>query len=367
VEDQTGGQTSELIESESYSMKSQSSSASESAISVLITQYQADEHRSILSYFAWATLAIILLALPFVMAGFVVFQFTLVLIYGVAIMGLVILTGYSGQFSLGHVAFFAIGAYTVAILVDRGLASYPLALFIGGAVSFFFGFLFGLPALRLEGIYLTLATFALSVATPQVLKLTPLIPFTGGVNGISLNKPSVPFELPINSDQWLYFVTLIFALAMLWVAIKLMRTRSGRALLALRDNSIAARAMGVNVAVYKSLAFGISGLYAGVAGGLSALVVQYVSPDSFTMHLSIAFFVGMVIGGYRWLPGSFFGALYLVFMPHISESFGKGSEGIAAAVCLIATVFLMPSGLHGFISWVVSKFKVKLISKDSKS
>ncbi|MEB0059786.1 branched-chain amino acid ABC transporter permease [Variovorax sp. LG9.2] len=288
---------------------------------------------------------------------------TLVLIYGVAIMGLVILTGYSGQFSLGHVAFFAIGAYTAAIMMDRGWAPYPVTLLAAGAVSFCFGFLFGLPALRLEGIYLALATFVLSVATPQVLKLTPLIPYTGGVNGISLVKPKAPFGLPITADQWLYYFTLAVAVFMLWVAVKLMRTRTGRALLAVRDSQVAARAMGVNTAVYKATAFGISGLYAGVAGSLSALVVQYVSPDSFTMNVSIAFFVGMVLGGYRWLPGAFFGGLYLVFMPHLSESFGKGSEGIASAVLLIVTVFIVPTGVYGL--WALVRGRVLRLTAET--
>jgi branched-chain amino acid transport system permease protein len=114
--------------------------------------------------------------------------------------------------------------------------------------------------------------------------------------------------------------------------------------------------MGINNAVYKAMVFGISGMYAGVAGALSALVVQYVSPDSFTMNVSIAFFVGMVLGGYRWLPGAFFGGLYLVFMPHLSESFGKGVEGIASAVLLIITVFLMPTGLFGLWTLVRARF-----------
>lgn len=305
--------------------------------------------------FLWVVLAAALIV-PFLLKDFIVFQLTLVLIYGVAIMGLVLLTGFSGQFSLGHVAFFAIGAYTAAILIDRGWSPYPVTLIVGGAVSFVFGFLFGLPALRLEGIYLALATFALSVATPQVLKLTPLMPYTGGVNGISLTKPKAPFGLPISADQWLYFFTLAVAILLLWVATKLMRTRTGRALLALRDNPIAARSMGINNAVYKATVFGISGMYAGVAGALSALVVQYVSPDSFTMNVSIAFFVGMVLGGYRWLPGAFFGGLYLVFMPHLSESFGKGVEGIASAVLLIITVFLMPTGLFGLWTLVRARF-----------
>ncbi len=291
----------------------------------------------------------IAVVLPFLLEGYLVFQFTLVLIYGIAIMGLTILSGFNGQFSLGQVAFFAIGAYTAAILIDKGLVSYPVTLLIAGAISFAFGFLFGLPSLRLDGIYLALATFALSVATPQVLKLTPLIPYTGGVNGIALMKPTRPFGLPLSDDQWLYLFSLGVALLMYILAVTLMRSRSGRALLAIRDNPVAARAMGINSAIYKTTAFGISGFFAGVSGALMAIVLQYVSPDSFTMHVSIMFFVGMVIGGYRWLPGAFFGAIFIVFLPHASEGFPKGSEGIVFAVLMIFAVFVMPSGLSGLL------------------
>jgi branched-chain amino acid transport system permease protein len=144
---------------------------------------------------------------------------------------------------------------------------------------------------------------------------------------------------------------------MLWGATTLMRSRSGRALMAIRDNPIAARSMGINSAVYKATAFGISGLFAGVSGALSAIVVQYVSPDSFTINVSIAFFVGMVLGGYRWLPGAFFGGAFIVFMPQLSESFGKGSEGVAYGILLIVMVFLMPSGLAGVPKLLMARIK----------
>ena len=146
------------------------------------------------------------------------------------------------------------------------------------------GFLFGLPALRLEGLYPALATFALSVATPQILKLSPLETWTGGVQGLVIVKPSAPFGLPLNDDQWLYFFALFVTLLMFWFATNLVNSQSGRAMMAIRDNPIAARSMGINSAVYKALTFGVSALYAGVAGALSAIVVQFVAPNSFTIH-----------------------------------------------------------------------------------
>jgi branched-chain amino acid transport system permease protein len=298
---------------------------------------------------------VVAIAIPFFAADYLVFQYTLVLIYGIAIMGLTILSGYNGQFSLGQVAFFAIGAYTAAMLLQHDLMPYPATLLIAGLISFAFGFVFGLPSLRLHGIYLALATFALSVATPQILKLTPLIPYTGGVNGIVLTKPHPPFGLPMSDDQWLYVFSLIVALVMYGLAVLLMRSRSGRALLAIRENPVAAQSMGINTAIYKTTAFGLSGFYAGVSGALLAIVMQYVSPDSFAMHVSITFFVGMVLGGYLWLPGAFFGALFVVFLPSASEGFPKGSEGIVFAVLMMVAVFVMPSGLFGFLDLIGRK------------
>ena len=155
-------------------------------------------------------------------------------------------------------------------------------------VCFVAGFLFGLPALRLEAIYLALATFALAIAAPQILKLSPLEHWTGGVQGIVILKPDAPFGLPLNQDQWLYFFTLGVALAMFFAAHNLVHSRTGRAIMAIRDNPIAARSMGINTALYKTLTFGVSALYTGVAGALGAIVVQFVAPDSFTFSLSIA-------------------------------------------------------------------------------
>ena len=144
--------------------------------------------------------------LPFVVKNFLIFQLTLAMVYAIAILGLNLLTGFNGQFSLGHSAFFAIGAYTAAIMMDQGGVAYYWTLPAAGIACLISGFLFGLPALRLEGIYLALATFSLAVATPQILKSSPLEPWTGGVQGITIIKPDAPFGLPLNSDQWLYIL-----------------------------------------------------------------------------------------------------------------------------------------------------------------
>src|SRR5215472_5862766 len=151
---------------------------------------------------------ILAVALPFVLKNFVVFQITLAVIYAIAILGLNLLTGFNGQFSLGHSAFYAIGAYTAAIMMEHGDIAYYWTLPVAGVVCLASGFLFGLPALRLEGIYLALATFALAIAAPQILKFSPLEHWTGGVQGIVVIKPDAPFGLPLSSDQWIYYFTL---------------------------------------------------------------------------------------------------------------------------------------------------------------
>src|ERR1700674_2269580 len=196
---------------------------------------------------------VVIVLLPFVAKNFFIFQLTLALIYAIAILGLNLLTGFNGQFSLGHSAFYAIGAYTAAILMDQGDIAYYWTLPAAGIVCFVVGFLFGLPALRLEGVYLALATFALALAMPQILKLSPLEGWTGGVQGIVITKPDAPFGLPLNSDQWLYYFTVLVAIVMYVCAINLVKSRTGRAIVAIRDNPIAASAMGVNVALYKTL------------------------------------------------------------------------------------------------------------------
>ena len=159
----------------------------------------------------WGLLLLIAAAcvLPFLVSNYRVFQFTLALVYAIALLGLNMLTGYNGQISLGHGAFYAIGAYTAAILMDGFGAPYWLTIPLAGAVCLVAGFLFGLPALRLEGLYLALATFALGVAMPQLLKYKGLEHWTGGVQGITIVKPDPPDWIGLSQDRWLYFVVLV--------------------------------------------------------------------------------------------------------------------------------------------------------------
>jgi branched-chain amino acid transport system permease protein len=298
---------------------------------------------------------VILAVIPFVMKNFYIFQITLAIIYAIAILGLNLLTGFNGQFSLGHPAFYAIGAYTAAIMMDGFDINYAWTLPAAAIVCFIFGFLFGLPALRLEGVYLALATFALAIAIPQMLKSSLVEHWTGGVQGITIIKPDAPFGLPLNSDQWLYLFTIAVAVAMYVCANNLVKSRTGRALIAIRDHPIAASAMGINVSLYKSLTFGVSALYTGVAGALGAIAISFVAPDSFTFSLAIALFVGLVVGGTGSIPGTFFGGLFVLFVPNIAEQFSKGLAGAVYGIILLLVIYLMPTGAAGLVRLISSR------------
>src|SRR5262249_195994 len=256
------------------------------------------------------------LVAPLVVQNFTTFQLTMVMIYGLAILGLNLLTGYNGQVSLGHSAFYVIVAYTAAILMSDGV-SYYWTLPCAGVVCFVVGVALGLPALRLQGLYLALATFALAVALPQLLKSHVLEALTGGVQGIVIDKPDPPPGLPINGDQWLYYFTLAVLLAMFAGAASLARTRTAPPTMAIPDQPTAAAAMGIDSARYKTLTFGVSALYTGVAGALGAIVVQFVAPDSFSFLLSVSFLVGLIVGGIGSIPGSLLGGVFVLFVAQL--------------------------------------------------
>ncbi len=300
--------------------------------------------------------------LPFFISNYHVFQASMVLSYAIALVGMNILIGYSGQISLGHGAFMAIGAYTSAILMDKMNFPYWMTIPIAAFICLVVGFLFGLPALRLEGHYLALATFALAVALPQLLKFKHLEFLTGGVQGIVIMKPDPPWEslfgLRLNSDRWLYFFTLAVTLLMFVIGWNLIRGRVGRALIAIRDQPIAAASMGINTPMYKSLAFGVSAMFTGVAGALSAILVAFVAPDSFTVFLSITLLVGMVIGGVSALTGALYGAIFIQFIPNIADQISKAAPWAIYGTLLILFMYIMPTGIAGAIRLLGEKLRI---------
>lgn len=313
-------------------------------------------------------LGTVALALPFFLKNFTVFQITLCFIYAIAVLGLNLLIGYSGQISIGHGAFYAVGAYIAAILMSRFGVPYWATIPIAAVLCFIVGLLFGFPALRLEGHYLALATLALAIALPQVLKHAQLESWTGGVQGIVLPKPVSPIGLPfsgrydlpfglvfdfkLSPDRWLYFFCGSVALVLFLFAQHLVSGRIGRALLALRDNPVAAKAMGVNTAHYKSVTFGISSMYTGVAGALSAVAVQYVAPDSFTFLLSLSLIVGCVIGGVTSIWGAVVGGIFIQFVPNVADRLSEAAPWAVYGIILILAMYILPEGVAGLVRGV---------------
>jgi branched-chain amino acid transport system permease protein len=303
-----------------------------------------------------ATLAIAC-ALPFLVSGYTTFQLTLVIIYAIALIGLNILTGFNGQISLGHGAFFAIGAYTAAILLDKTGIPYWLAVPVAGGVCLVVGFLFGIPALRLEGLYLALATFALAVAVPQLLKFRLLEAWTGGVQGIVVERPDVPPFLPLTADQWLYYFCFAVAVVMFVLAWNLLRGRVGRAMVAIRDHPIAAASMGIDVARVKAATFGVSAMYTGIAGALGALAAQFVSPDSFSFFLSISLLVGVVVGGIASIAGAIFGAFFVVYVPNLADQITKAAPWAIYGLVLLGCMYAMPRGIAGLLQNLAASWR----------
>lgn len=294
----------------------------------------------------WLVIAIVPLAFA---SGYQLFQLSMVVVYALAILGFNLVTGYNGQISLGHGAFYAVGAYVTAMMMNLWNIPYWATLPVSAVVCAGFGFLIGLPALRLGGLYLALTTFALAVATPQVLKYKAFEDWTGGVQGIVIDKPDAPFGLPLNGDQWIYLFSLLVATVSFVLAANLVRGRIGRAMVAIRDHPLAAEAMGVNLALFKTRTFAVSAMFTGVAGSLGAIVVQFVSPDSYSIQLSLTLFVGLIVGGVASIAGPIFGAIFIEFIPNIAEEISKAAPSAVYGVILIFFMFLMPSGVWGFL------------------
>ena len=299
-------------------------------------------------------------------------QLTFVALYFIALLGLNILTGYNGQISLGHGAFMGIGAYVTALLTlgRPGLALFSIeppdwlpvgdgmrAAFtipIAGLVAGVIGFLFGLPALRLAGVSLALATFAMAVSLPIVAKRFDQ--FTGGGGGVTLNPNETPFGWDISTRHWLYYQAWIAAGILFLAAWLLVRGRVGRAWRSIRDGEIAAVSSGVSPALYKTLAFGVSSFYAGVAGALLAIEVSFVNPDTFPLSLSILLLVSVVVGGLGSLSGVIFGALLLEFLPIYAQDpplvpfdFSNQAPSVVFGAILIVIMFLIPGGVAGLV------------------
>jgi branched-chain amino acid transport system permease protein len=300
-----------------------------------------------------AVVVLILLLLPVLFASnYQLFQLTLTVATALAILGLNLVTGYTGQISLGHGAFYAIGAYVTAILMADFDVPYWATLPVAALVCAAAGYLIGLPALRVGGLYLALITLAMASAVPQILKFKGLEDWTGGVQGVFISKPAAPLDLPLSPDQYLYLFSLVVAGILFWLARNLLRGRMGLAMMAIRDQPLAAEAAGVNLAQVKTRSFAVSAMITGIAGSLSAIAVEFVSPDSFPVLLSIFLFVGLVVGGVGSLLGPIFGAVFVQFVPNIADEISKAAPGAVYGVALILVLWLMPGGVAGALRQV---------------
>ena len=305
---------------------------------------------------AWIIGLAVLLAPAVLMTGYHLFQLTSTAIYALAILGLDIVSGYTGQVSLGNGAFYAIGAYATAILMTNFNWPFLATLPVAGGASALVGYLIGFPALRLAGPYLALVTLALAFAVPQILRAKALEAWTGGSQGIVVTPPDPPAFLPLSQDQYLYLLVIVVVAVLYLLARNMLRGRQLRAMLAVRDHPLAAEAAGIDIARIKIRAFAVSAFFTGIAGALGAVVVQFVAPDSFAATLSIALFVGLVVGGAASLPGTVIGALFVQFVPNLAEMVNKSAPGVIYGVLLVAALYVMPEGAAGALrAWLARR------------
>lgn len=296
----------------------------------------------------WTGLLVVAVALPFFLDSYRVSQFTLVLCYAVAVLGLNILLGYSGQISLGHGAFFALGAYVTAALVAKQGWPHLLTVPVSALVCALAGFAVGIPALRLHGLYLALVTLGVAVAFPQLIKRFDEI--TDGSQGLSVPQPAAPSFLDwLADDQYLYLLNLALAIPLFFLALGLVRGKVGRALIATRDNEIAAKTFGVNLAALKTTTFAISAAYAGVAGSMFAFTVGFVAPESFGFALSFQFLAAVVVGGVATVAGAVFGALFIEFVPVYAADVNEALASVIYGAVLIVFMYFLPSGVMGLV------------------
>lgn len=303
--------------------------------------------------FWYGLLGILLLAAPAVLSEYFLSQLVFILIYSIAGLGLMLLAGFTGQVSIGHAAFLAVGAYTEAYLQSRGWpfgASLAAAAFLSAAT----GVVVGLPALRAKGMYLAIATLAFGFIVEEVVVRAEGV--TGGNSGKQVGRIEVA-GLLIDSEERFYYLTLVLTIGVTLLVLNLMRSPTGRALVAVRDSEISAQSMGIHLARYKTIAFALSAAIAGIAGAVYAHKLRYISPEQFTFLQSIELLMMVVIGGLGFVHGAFFGAAFWVVTQQLivlakdylpaSIAQQSGLQPTVFGLILIAFVLFEPLGIYG--------------------
>jgi branched-chain amino acid transport system permease protein len=255
--------------------------------------------------------------IPFIISPYMLYVVNTMGIAAIAAIGLNMLIGYTGQISLGHGAFFGVGAYSAAVLATKASFPFWLSVPAAGVITALVGMVFGLPSVRLKHLYLTIATLAGQFIIEYVFVQWESM--TGGAEGVVLPTASI-FGLELGSDRALFYAIFVSFVLMTWLAVNIVRTRYGRAFVAIRDNDRAAEGMGIPIFLYKLLAFAISSFYAGFAGALFAYAVMSITPEPFNLWLSIEYIAMIIIGGLGSIPGSVFGAVFIITLNEVLSS-----------------------------------------------
>ena len=292
-----------------------------------------------------AFLAALLVVTPLVAPSYLTFQLTGVMAYAVAAIGLNLIIGYAGQISLGHNAFFALGAYTAALSVAHLQVHYVVSVLIAAAVTFVVGFLAGFPAQRLKGLYLALITLVLAVSVSPVIKHFKA--YTNGMSGMSVDRPTPPVWSGLTQDAWVYYVVLMFTVVCFFLARNFVAGITGRALTAVRQAPLAASSMGVDVNGYKVLIFGLGSMFAGIGGAIFNFSIGFIAPDSFNLLLSVSFLAAIVVGGLGTVWGALVAGLFLQFVPSYASDISNALAGAVYGGILIVCMFFMPKGIVG--------------------
>jgi branched-chain amino acid transport system permease protein len=281
---------------------------------------------------------------PFISNAYMLYVINIIGIYAIAAIGLNLLIGYTGQISLGHGAFFGVGAYSAAILATKAGSPFLIAVPVAGLVTALIGMIFGIPSIRLKHLYLTIATLAGQFILEYVFVQWEGL--TGGAEGISMPAATI-FGIGLGSDRGFFFVIFICLTLMTWMAGNLMRTRFGRAFIAIRDNDRAAEGMGIPIFLYKLLSFAISSFYAGIAGGLYAYYMISITPEPFSLWLSIEYIAIIIIGGLGSIPGSLFGSVFIITLNEILSHATELLMNIGASIGVGITIAPLREFVYG--------------------